>query len=105
MASRTRPYIAYDRNGGRHLLRLTADPQPSDPYVVDGSTAQPASPNTGRTFPGYTYRFDQVFRYVVGPFRTLRGAQYMLSYGHPSNPHLAHVEDAERYALAEARRA
>ena len=32
---------------------------------------------------------------VIGPFKTLRGANYMSDYGY-NNPHLQHVDDAER---------
>ena len=33
--------------------------------------------------------------YVIGPFRTLRGAKCMLHLG-TGNPHIQHVNDAER---------
>lgn len=36
--------------------------------------------------------------YVIGPFRTLAGAQFMAEYGQ-GNPHCQHVNDAERLAL------
>lgn len=35
------------------------------------------------------------YTYVIGPFRTMRGAEYMAAYGR-GNPHLQTVEDAER---------
>jgi len=35
--------------------------------------------------------------YVIGPFRTMAGAQFMADYG-GNNPHLQHVDDAERLA-------
>ena len=34
---------------------------------------------------------------VIGPFRTLRGAEYMAAHG-ANNPHLQTVRDAERAA-------
>lgn len=34
------------------------------------------------------------FNYVIGPFNTLRGAQFMATYGE-NNPHLQTVADAE----------
>jgi len=34
---------------------------------------------------------------VIGPFRTVRGAEFMRKYG-KGNPHLQHVNDAERFA-------
>ena len=34
---------------------------------------------------------------VIGPFRTVRGAKFMQRYG-ANNPHLQHVNDAERLA-------
>ena len=34
---------------------------------------------------------------VIGPFVTRRGAEYMAQYG-VGNPHLQHVNDAERIA-------
>lgn len=39
---------------------------------------------------------------VIGPFRTKRGAEYMAKYGR-NNPHLQHVDDAERLAAKEDR--
>lgn len=41
---------------------------------------------------------------VIGPFRTLNGARYMEQYGR-GNPHLQHVEDAERLARLNDRKA
>jgi hypothetical protein len=40
------------------------------------------------------------YRYVVGPFRTLRAAEFMAQYGY-NNPHLQCVEDAERIVKQE----
>ena len=34
---------------------------------------------------------------VIGPFRTVRGARFMAEHG-GGNPHLRHVNDAERIA-------
>jgi len=35
--------------------------------------------------------------YVIGPFRTMKGANYLQKYGW-NNPHIQHVDDAERLA-------
>ena len=40
---------------------------------------------------------SQIYAAIIGPFRTARGAQYMADYGR-GNPHLQHVDDAERFA-------
>ena len=42
------------------------------------------------------------FRYVIGPFRTLAAAKLMRDYG-SNNPHLQHVDDAERAVKAKHR--
>lgn len=34
---------------------------------------------------------------VIGPFRTVKGAEFMVKYGH-NNPHVQCVSDAERLA-------
>ena len=39
----------------------------------------------------------QTYSYVIGPFRTARGAEFMRDYG-ANNPHCQHVSDAERLA-------
>ena len=38
-----------------------------------------------------------VYAAVIGPFRTMRGARFMADHG-PNNPHVQHVNDAERIA-------
>jgi hypothetical protein len=38
------------------------------------------------------------FRYVIGPFRTVRGANFMASPAARNNPHVQTVADAERIA-------
>ena len=38
-----------------------------------------------------------LYSYAIGPFRTMRGAEYMRDYG-ANNPHLQTVADAERIA-------
>lgn len=43
------------------------------------------------------------YSYVIGPFRTLAGAQYMALYG-KGNVHLQHVDDAERLAKQEMKK-
>ena len=35
--------------------------------------------------------------YVIGEFRTLRGAEFYVNYG-ANNPHICHVNDAEKLA-------
>ncbi len=37
-----------------------------------------------------------VYRYVIGPFRTLAAARLMAKYGGHGNPHLQTVSDAEK---------
>lgn len=39
---------------------------------------------------------------VIGPFRTVRGAKFMAEHG-KGNPHLQHVNDAERIAKQDAK--
>ena len=41
-----------------------------------------------------------VYSATIGPFETLSGADYMAKYG-AGNPHLQHVDDAERFAKIE----
>ena len=41
------------------------------------------------------------FIYIIGPFKTLRGAEFMRDYGY-NNPHCQHVNDAEKLAKLEA---
>lgn len=43
---------------------------------------------------GYSYK------YIIGPFKTMRGAKFMAKYG-KNNPHLQCVDDAERMAKYE----
>lgn len=40
------------------------------------------------------------FIYVIGPFKTKRGAEFMARHGRGSNPHIQSVYDAERIASA-----
>ena len=42
-----------------------------------------------------------VYRYVIGPFRTKRGAEFMRDYCE-NNPHCQDVADAERLAKIHA---
>lgn len=39
----------------------------------------------------------RLYRYVIGPFQTLRAAEFMAEHG-KGNPHLQTVADAERIA-------
>lgn len=66
----------------------------------------------GRTYSGVmkTFRSEitptfashgMQYKYVIGPFKTKRGAEYMAKYGAHDNPHLQTVEDAERLAKKE----
>lgn len=43
----------------------------------------------------------KVYGYVTGPFKTIRGATFMMNSGH-GNPHCVTVNDAERIAKGEA---
>lgn len=45
----------------------------------------------------------RTYRYVIGPFRTVRGARYMAAFGE-NNPHCITVDDAEDCAKRNARR-
>lgn len=38
------------------------------------------------------------YAFVIGPFRTRRGAEYMAAYGGDGNPHCITVADAEKLA-------
>ncbi|KKL07473.1 hypothetical protein LCGC14_2585650 [marine sediment metagenome] len=40
-----------------------------------------------------------VYNAVIGPFKTIRGAKFMAEHG-KGNPHLQHVNDAERIAAS-----
>lgn len=53
-------------------------------YVVFKSVYQPTRKSHGSKF-----------SYVIGPFNTIRAAEYMAKYGR-GNPHLQTVADAER---------
>jgi hypothetical protein len=44
-----------------------------------------------------------IYLYVIGPFQTRRGADYMAKYGR-NNPHLQHVSDAEYFARRDAQK-
>lgn len=39
----------------------------------------------------------KIYRYSIGPFKTVRGARYMATYG-GNNPHCVTVADAEKLA-------
>jgi len=69
---RTRYYVGAAPSGAREVFRATATP------TVASHGSQ--------------------YRYVIGPFRTKRGAEYLARYGGHDNPHLTCVADAERYA-------
>lgn len=43
----------------------------------------------------------KMFNAVMGPFRTLRGARFAALFGR-GNPHIQHVNDAERIAKIHA---
>jgi hypothetical protein len=45
--------------------------------------------------------YGSLYKYVIGPFRTERGAKFMRDYGR-NNPHCQHVSDAERLAKQKA---
>ena len=42
-----------------------------------------------------------IYMAAIGPFRTVRGAKFMAAYGR-GNPHLQHINDAERLARKHA---
>jgi len=46
-------------------------------------------------------KYGEKYFAVIGPFRTARGANYMVKYG-AGNPHINHVGDAEKLAKIEA---
>ena len=46
--------------------------------------------------------YGNIYDYVVGPFKTLRGAEFMAKYGR-NNPHCQTVDDAERLSKMEAK--
>ena len=46
------------------------------------------------------YGFSHIYAYVIGPFRTRRGAEFMAQYG-ANNPHIQCVADAEQLAARE----
>ena len=47
--------------------------------------------------------YGDLYSAVIGPFKTQRGANFMVQYG-TGNPHLQTVEDAERIARQEERK-
>jgi hypothetical protein len=71
-----RHYVGY-ANGGRWLFTSAAEPT--------------------------TETHGHVYAAVIGPFRTKRGAEYMLAHGE-NNPHCLTVADAERLAPRKPRR-
>ena len=44
----------------------------------------------------------KIYRYVIGPFRTVRGARFMAEYG-KGNPHVQTVGECERIAALESK--
>lgn len=70
----TRPYVGVTNFGNRSVFREVEEP-------------------TAKSHPHLAI--------VIGPFRTMRGAKFMLKHG-LDNPHCRTVADAERLALAES---
>lgn len=78
--TRLRPFARF-----RYYVGIT----PSCRYEVFRANVIPTQLDYGLTY-----------RAIIGPFRTKRGARYMAAYGR-GNPHLQHVDDAERFAALE----
>lgn len=68
---RPRPYVGITSNGDRETFRSLSNPTPEV--------------------------YGKQYTAVIGPFRTVRGAEFMRLYGR-ANPHLQTVADAERLA-------
>lgn len=60
-------------------------------YVFFRSESVPTEASHGETY-----------RYVIGPFRTVRGARFMAEYG-KGNPHVQTVDDCERIAALKSK--
>ena len=71
MQTRTRPYIGIRHDNTREMFRASAGPTEE--------------------------LYGTLYAAVIGPFRTVRGAEYMLAYG-KQNPHCRCVSEAERLA-------
>lgn len=72
---RTFPYVGIRHDGTRELFRASSGPTEE--------------------------LYGSLYVYVVGPFRTVRGANFMRLYG-KNNPHCQCVSDAERLAKKQA---
>ncbi len=70
-AARSRIYVGAVRGGKREVFR---------------SASEPTETSHG-----------EKYRYVIGPFRTVKGARLMADFGE-GNPHVQTVGDAERIA-------
>jgi hypothetical protein len=66
-------YVGVTHGGARHVLSLESTPTEAV--------------------------FGHLYAAFIGPFRTRRAAMFMARYGR-NNPHLQHVNDAERLARA-----
>ena len=64
-------------------------------YSVDGTGYAIFKSEIGPSIASHGH----LYRYVVGPFVTLRGAEFFAQYGR-GNPHIQTVADAERIAKA-----
>jgi len=62
-------------------------------YLGCGASREIFKSGTTPTFAKY----GKVYSYVIGPFKTMRGARFMRDYG-KGNPHCQTVNDAERLA-------
>jgi len=74
---RPRPFVGTKRDGTREVFK---------------SATTPTEQSHGDTY-----------IYTTGPFRTMRGARFMATYGE-NNPHCRTVDEAERIAADEAER-
>lgn len=73
------------------------------PYVgirVDTGTREVFKANREPTWGSH----GDTYIACIGPFRTMRGARFMAEHGR-GNPHLQHVNDAERIAPFEVNNA
>jgi len=70
-AHKGRPYVGVLSNGD---------------YSIFKAPAQPTESSHGK-----------IYRFVIGPFRTVLGAKIMERFGR-GNPHIQHVSDAEKFA-------
>lgn len=71
----TRPYVGIKHDDSREIFHASAGPTEE--------------------------LYGTIYKYVIGPFMTVRGAKFMRDYGR-NNPNCQHVSDAERLAQPKA---